>query len=570
MQGRQICALPAALQRQVDHAIEEWRRAGTVERLWARDAALWTGGAEARWLGWLDIAGKAHGAALQRFADEIDEDGFAHILLLGMGGSSLGPAVIAATLGAGHGRRPLTVLDATDPAQIRAAERLGDPGCTLHIVSSKSGTTLETDMLMRHFFARAERALGERKAGAQFIAITDPGSSLEDEARRRFFRRVFLGVPSIGGRYSVLSDFGLVPAAAMGLDAARLAEGGDAMARACALPADNPGVTLGLVLGLAAQAGRDKATILASPGLVAFGAWLEQLLAESTGKNGRGIVQVDGEPWGAPEAYGQDRLFVALRLATDPDDGLDARLDALARAGHPVVRIEIADPYAIGGEFFRWEIATAVAGSVLGIDPFDQPDVEASKAKTRDLIAAFERAGSLPEERPLLEERGLALFADPRNEAALPKEAGERSLVAWLGAHFARLCAGDYCAFLAFIERSPDHVAALRDIRAMVRDATRAATCVGFGPGFLHSTGQVHKGGPNSGVFLQITANAGPDLPVPGHACGFGVVTAAQARGDFAVLAERGRRALRVHLGADVAAGLATLGYAIRQSLAKA
>jgi transaldolase / glucose-6-phosphate isomerase len=565
MPGRLDVALPAPLRRHCDDALEAWRRDGKTALLWARDAGLWTGGGEASWLGWLDVAAPQDERveALRRFASEVDDAGFARILLLGMGGSSLGPAVLQATLGAGQGRRPLEILDSTDPAQIAALERRSDPARTLHIVSSKSGTTLETDILMRHFLARAEAALGAGNAGAQFVAITDPASALEAEAKRRRFRRVFLGRPSIGGRFSVLSEFGLAPAAAMGLDVARLLAGAAAMARACRANVDNPGVTLGVVLGVAAMAGRDKATILASPGLAGFGAWLEQLLAESTGKRGRGIVPVDDEPAGATEAYGQDRLFVALGVAGEPDDGQAQRLEALARAGHPVIRIDLDDDDAIGGEFFRWEIATAVAGSIIGIDPFDQPDVEASKAKTRDLIAASGRAG----DSALFEDRGIALYADARNAGALAAAARGRSLVAWLGAHFARLGAGDYCALLAFIERSAAHAAALRDIRRTVRDATRAATCVGFGPGFLHSTGQGHKGGPNSGVFLQITCDRARDLPVPGRAYGFGAVIAAQAAGDLAVLAERGRRCLRVHLGHDVAAGLATLRDAVRESL---
>jgi transaldolase / glucose-6-phosphate isomerase len=569
----QQIAVPGALRQQADRLLEDWRATGKVRRLWARDASLWTGGGEARWLGWLGIVAKQkeRAAELERFGAEIARQGFAHILLLGMGGSSLGPEVIAETFGRQPDHPELLVLDSTDPAQIRSFERRVDPARTLYIVSSKSGTTLEPNILLRHFFARAESALGKGKAGAHFIAITDPGSKLEADARERGFRGIFLGEPSIGGRYSVLSDFGLVPAAAMGLDVARLLAATEIMVRSCdasAPPADNPAVALGIVLGAGAKAGRDKLTILASPGLADFGAWLEQLVAESTGKRGLGIVPVDGEPLGPPEIYGEDRLFVDLRLAAEEDGAHRERLRALERAGHPVLRIEVADTYAIGQEFFRWEIATAVAGAVIGIDPFDQPDVEASKIKTRALTDAYENSGKLPPERPLLEEHGIALFADARNAAALKGAAREASLVAWLRAHFARIGAGDYCAFLAYAERNAQHIAALRALRVLVREKTRAATCVGFGPRFLHSTGQAYKGGPNSGVFLQITSEPAEDLPVPGQKFTFGVVEAAQARGDFEVLAERGRRALRVHLGADVERGLARLTEAIRQSLA--
>jgi transaldolase / glucose-6-phosphate isomerase len=568
----QHVSLPGALPRDVSAMLETWRGAGNVRRLWARDAKLWTGGEEARWLGWLDIAAaeRARVSALEQFAAEVKGAGFTHILLLGMGGSSLGPEVIAETFGRQANAPELMVLDSTDPAQIRSFEKRADPAKTLYIVSSKSGTTLEPNILMQYFFARAEAALGAGEAGRHFAAITDPGSKLEEEAKRRRFRHIFYGVPGIGGRYSVLSQFGLAPAAAMGLDVAKLLDATELMVRSCgasAPPADNPGVTLGIILGLAAKAGRDKATIIASPALADFGAWLEQLLAESTGKHGRGIIPVDGEPLGPPECYGNDRVFIDLRLAAERDQATMRRLEALERAGHPVLRFVVADVYAIGQEFFRWEIAAAVAGAVIGIDPFDQPDVEASKLKTRELTAAFERTGKLPDERPLFAADGVKLFADPRNAKELAGAVRGKTLADWLGVHLARLGAGDYCAFLAYIERNERHIAALTAMRALVRDKKRVATCVGFGPRFLHSTGQAYKGGPDSGVFLQITCEDAEDLAVPGQKYGFGIVKAAQAQGDLEVLAERDRRALRIHLGADVGAGLATLEEALRRVL---
>ena len=436
LEGRldiQQLAVPSALRQQTDRLLEDWRAQAKVRRLWAGDASLWTGGSEADWLGWLGIVAQqtARIAELERFGAEIAGQGWTHILLLGMGGSSLGPEVIAKTFGHQPGHPELLVLDSTDPAQIRSFERRTDPARTLYVVSSKSGTTLEPNILMQYFFARAEAALGKGKAGAHFIAITDPGSKLQAEAKKRGFRHIFFGAPSIGGRYSVLSDFGLVPAAAMGLDVARLLAATEIMVRSCdasAPPADNPAVSLGIALGAAAKAGRDKLTILTSPGLADFGAWLEQLVAESTGKRGLGIVPVDDEPLGPPEIYGQDRLFVDLRLAAEEDRGHRERLKALERAGHPVVRIEVADPYAIGQEFFRWEMATAIAGAIIGIDPFDQPDVEASKIKTRALTDAYEKSGKLPPERPFLEDRGIALFADERNAAALKGAAREATL----------------------------------------------------------------------------------------------------------------------------------------------
>jgi transaldolase / glucose-6-phosphate isomerase len=312
------------------------------------------------------------------------------------------------------------------------------------------------------------------------------------------------------------------------------------------------------------NSGKDKVTIVASPGIADFGAWLEQLLAESTGKHGKGLIPVDAEPLGAPEVYGDDRVFVYLRLANEADAAQDAGVATLERAGHPVARVTISDRYQIGQEFFRWEFATAVAGSIIGIDPFDQPDVEASKEKTRELTAAYERTGRLPPEEPLLEDAGLTLFADPKNSRTFKTS---KTVAACLAAHFATIRPGDYCALLAYIERNAQHRDALRDIRVMIRDRKRVATCVGFGPRFLHSTGQVYKGGPNTGVFVQITCDDPVDLQVPEQKYTFGVVKAAQARGDFAVLAERDRRALRVHLGPDVAAGLATLKKAVQQAL---
>ncbi len=460
------------------------------------------------------------------------------------------------------------MLDSTDPAQIRTIESKIDPARTLFIVSSKSGSTLEPNILKQYFFECAKRAVGADEAGSRFIAITDPGSKLQTIAEHDRFRHIAFGLPSIGGRYSVLSDFGLVPAAVMGLDIGRLLGAAQEMVRSCGAdvpPADNPGVVLGTVLGVLGKTGSDKVTIVASPGIADFGAWLEQLLAESTGKQGKGLIPVDAEPLGPPDVYGKDRLFVYLRLSGEADVKQDEAVAALERAGHPVVHIGVTDRYHIGQEFFRWELATAVAGAILAINPFDQPDVEASKDKTRELTAAYEKSGALPAETVLLEEAGLTLFADDRNRKAFGK-AG--TLVEYLGAHFGHIREGDYCALLAYVERNKLHRDALQEIRVLIRDRKRVATCLGFGPRFLHSTGQAYKGGPNTGVFLQITCDDSADLQVPGQKYTFGVVKAAEARGDFEVLAERDRRMLRVHLGVHVAAGLTTLMDAVRQALA--
>ena len=569
MLNPQTWTLPAAIDAAVRATLREWAEQGKVRRLWARDAALWTGADEGAWLGWLDIVEDqlARVDELRRVALDVRPADFSHVLLLGMGGSSLCPEVLGMTFGRRPGWPELLVLDSTDPAQVRAAEARVDLRRTLFVVSSKSGTTLEPNIFKQYFLERARRAVGADQAGGRFVAITDPGSKLEQVARSDGFRHVFFGLPSIGGRYSALSDFGMVPAALIGLDVARLLSEARAMARACRTEGsieDNPGAALGVVLGVLAGQGRDKVTLVASPGIHDLGAWLEQLLAESTGKAGKALIPVDREPLGPPDAYGRDRLFVYLRLESAPDAAQDLAVARLERAGSAVVRIAVPDPHHVAAEFFRWEFATAVAGAVLGINPFDQPDVEASKVATRRLTDEFERTGRLPAETPLAETDGVRLFADPRNSREL---AGARTLPGVLRAHLGRLRPGDYAALLAFVEMTAEHESLLQAIRTRIRDRYRVATCVGFGPRYLHSTGQAYKGGPDTGVFLQVTCEDVADVPVPGQRYTFGVVKAAQARGDLEVLAERGRRALRVHLGPDVAGGLATLGRAIEQAI---
>jgi transaldolase/glucose-6-phosphate isomerase len=459
------------------------------------------------------------------------------------------------------------MLDSTDPAQIRTARAGVDLARTLFIVSSKSGGTLEPNIFLDYFHAAVAATRGAEAAGDQFVAVTDAGSSLEARAKDLKFWRVFHGIPSIGGRYSVLSKFGLAPAAAIGIDVERLLATTRPMRRSCgadAPPAENPGVQLGVLLGVAASRfGRDKVTIIASPGIADVGAWLEQLLAESTGKQGRGLIPLAGEPLATPDHYGCDRVFAYLELEGRADLAQNEAVAALKRAGHPVVHIRVKDIWSLGQVFFHWEIAVAVAGAIIGIDPFDQPDVEASKIKTRALTDAYEVSHTAPTEEPTFRENGVALYADPRNAGELGLH---NTLVGYLKSHFARVGAGDYVALLAYIERNDAHANALTGMRAEIRDATRAATCLGFGPRFQHSTGQAYKGGPNSGVFLQITCDDPADLDVPGHAYSFGVVKAAQARGDLEVLVERGRRALRIHLK-DVDAGLKHLSGAMHEAL---
>jgi transaldolase / glucose-6-phosphate isomerase len=571
--SRQTYKLPDALAGAVKTNIDDWRAAGKVRRLWQRDASLWTGTDEANWLGWLGITEDqiAHSQKLRQLAEEVKSEGFTDILLLGMGGSSLCPEVLRMTFGKIAGFPELHVLDSTDPAQIQAIQSRVNLAKTLFVVSSKSGTTLEPNIFKQYFFEQVRQVVGAETAGTRFIAITDPGSKMQQVAETDRFRHIFYGLPSIGGRYSALSNFGLVPAALMGLDVTKFLDRTEEMVEACAscVPVDeNPGVVLGIILGTAAKNGRDKVTLITSRGIFDLSAWLEQLLAESTGKQGKGTIPVDREELASPEVYGNDRVFAYVRMDSDADAAQDAKVKALEQAGQPVVRITVADTYDLGQEFFRWEIATAVAGSIIGINAFNQPDVEASKIATRNLTTEYEKSGSLPAEKPVLEDGGIKLFTDGKNAEALAKAAGnDKSLDGYLRAHLNRLGAGDYFALLAYLQMNSEHETRLRELRLALRAKKHVATCLEFGPRFLHSTGQAYKGGPNSGVILQLTCDDAVDLPVPGQKYTFGVVKAAQARGDFQVLAERGRRALRIHLGKDLQSGLAKLAAAFRSAL---
>jgi len=562
--------LPGRLAGEVAWSLEDWKKNNKVARLWQKDASLWSGTDESNWLGWLTITEEqiAHIDVLKQVAEDVKKARFKDALLLGMGGSSLCPEVLSMTFGKMKGFPELHVLDSTDPAQIKAIEAKVDLQRTLCIVSSKSGSTLEPNIYKQYFFERVKAKVGEKEAGNHFSAITDPGSKMQQVAEADKFRRIFLGVPSIGGRYSAISNFGMVPAAVMGLDVEKFLKNTEEMVTACGASsaADfNPGVILGTILGVAANHGRDKITIVTSPGIFDLGAWLEQLIAESTGKIGKGIIPVDRERLARPASYGNDRVFAYVRLASKPNKAQDAAVAALEKAGHPVVRITLPNTYNLGQEFFRWEIATAVAGSIIGINAFNQPDVEASKIETKKLTSQYETTGSLPAESPFFEEKGIKLFADEKNTAALK---GGAKLADVLKAHLSRIGAGDYFAVLGYITMNPANEKTLQTIRHAVRDKKKVATVLGFGPRFLHSTGQAYKGGPNSGVFLQITGDDAKDLPVPGQKYTFGIVKAAQARGDFAVLAERGRRALRVHLGKNLKTGLAMLTRAVQKAIA--
>jgi glucose-6-phosphate isomerase len=571
----QSAKLPAELAAEVAAVIADWTAGDKVRRLWAHDASLWTNTDEAKWLGWLDIVAQqiAYAEKFRSLAAEVRAGKFSHALLLGMGGSSLCPEVMAFTFGRTAGFPEMYVLDSTDPTQVAATEKKVDLARTLFIVSSKSGTTLEPNIFQQYFYGRVKEVLGAKEAARRFIAITDPGSQLEQVAKTEGFRQIAHGVASIGGRYSALSNFGMVPAAVQGIDVPKFLMRAAEMVKVCSAAAENnPGVQLGAILGAAGKRGIDKVTIIASPAIFDLGAWLEQLLAESTGKQGKGLIPVDREKLGPPAEYGKDRLFAYMRFSPAPDAAQEAAAAALESAGNPVVRIEVSDIYNLGQEFFRWEIATAVAGSILGINAFNQPDVEASKIETKKLTSEYEKTGTLPAEKSFYEggaaEAGIQLFADQRNAGELARAiSGTASLAGYLRAHLSRVNAGDYFALLGYLQMNAEHEAQMQEIREAVHAAKRVATCLGFGPRFLHSTGQAYKGGPNSGVFLQITCRDAADVAIPDQKFTFGIVKAAQARGDFAVLAERGRRALRVHLGADVAAGLAALLSAVREAL---
>ncbi len=536
-------SLPQAIEDQFRVVAEEWQADGRMARIWQKDASVWTGSDEDKWLGWLDIVERELGD-LQKYKDlreDIVEAGFTSILLMGMGGSSLCPEVLAMTFGV----KNFHILDSTVPAQVKTVEDKLDLAKTLFIVASKSGSTLEPNCFKKYFFDRVSQITDE--PGKQFVAITDPGSKMEQVARADRFRHIVFGEPSVGGRFSALSPFGMTAAAAMGLDVETLLNGAKSMGNLCRneTVVDNPAALLGLILGICHRNGRDKLTIIASPSIYDLGAWIEQLVAESTGKNGVSIIPVDREPLQPAVSYGDDRVFVFVKITGEADC---SELAALYAAGHPVICIELKAIYDIGAEFFRWEFATAVAGAVMGINPFDQPDVESAKIEARKITDEYEQTGSLPIETPFFEAGGVQLYSSQPYGSQLLSMVDEPKLNELLSAHFANIEDGDYFAILGYIEMKAENEAYLQSIRERVLESRLCATCVGFGPRFLHSTGQAYKGGANNGVFLQITSDDEIDLPVPGQKYSFGVVKAAQARGDFQVLLDRDRRALRVHL----------------------
>ncbi len=545
MLNSQTYLLPEEFQTAVDAQLAAWQTDNKTSRLWSKDATVWTNSDEAKWLGWHEVIG-VELADLQKYRDFAEDvKSFDDIVLLGMGGSSLGPEVFAITFGA----KNFHVLDSTVPAQIKTLESKLDLAKTLFIVASKSGSTLEPNCFKQYFYERVAKTVGRENAGKHFVAITDPNSKMQMVAERDNFRKIFFGNPEIGGRFSVLSVFGMIPAAAMQIDAEDFLNRANEMVHASKSPVsnENPAVILGTILGIGHKLGRDKLTIFTSDDLSDVGAWLEQLIAESTGKNDVSIIPVDREL--IQDEYGDDRVFVYLKTKDAPENYVIEELEA---DGQPVVRIELADAMNLGQEFFRWEFATAVAGSIMEINPFNQPDVEAAKIEAKDLTNAYEETGSLPAETPFFEEGGIKLFTDERNVAELDEIIEKKSLVNYLDAHFSRIEENDYFALLGYIEMNTENENLLQELRHSILSNYNVATCLGFGPRFLHSTGQGYKGGANNGVFLQITCDDAIDFAVPEQKFTFGIVKAAQARGDFQVLLDRKRRALRIHIGENV------------------
>jgi transaldolase/glucose-6-phosphate isomerase len=563
-----------------DAAVERARSEEWATRLFDRDVTLWSadprvGAAIADRLGWLDapVEFADRIAALEGFGDAIVDEGYTTVVVAGMGGSSLAPDVLHRTFGSQDGYPALRILDSTDPAYVATVLDDLDPLRTLVIVASKSGTTTEPNAFLAAAWGRAHAALDAvrhhsyESPGAFIAAITDPGRSVEGLAHHDEFREVFLNPPDIGGRYSALTYVGLVPASVIGLDLDALLASANAMLGACREPdpTANPGVSLGLAIGTLASAGRDKLTFLTDEPIASFGAWVEQLIAESTGKRGVGIVPVDLEPLGAPGDYGPDRAFVRIALAGTNDRVRDDLATALEAAGHPVIRIEIGDPIDIGAEFVRWEVATAIAGAVLGIDPFDQPNVEEAKQLTRDVLARHERGedeGARPP-TPIATGNGLALYGD----AALRLTTGDGGVTAELVRHLARRRPTAYLCLQAFVAPTEARDVALARIRTLLRDRTGRATTAGYGPRFLHSTGQLHKGGAPIGWFIQLTADHPADREIPGWPYTFGQLIDAQASGDFAAIESHDLPIVRVHLGADPDAGLAALERALAAAL---
>ena len=524
-------------QKNITAALTQLARDNVIARIWDKDHTVWKDDPTeiTDRLGWLTISRDMteRVSDLRAFAEEVRNDGIRDVVLLGMGGSSLGPEVLRQCIGSAQGFPALTVLDSTVPARVGTVTRSIDPARTLFIVSSKSGGTIEPNSFYKHFRHIVESAVGAERAGRQFIAITDAGTSLAALGEADGFRRVFENPPDLGGRYSVGSLFGLVPAALCGMDCGKLLDRISDMAARCeAGPGvrNNPGGWLGAALGALALRGRDKLTLTASPEIASFGLWVEQLIAESTGKDGKGIVPVVNEPLLEPDAYSDDRFFVHVRLSGSDNAAADVALERLRDVGHPVVTLEMDDVYDVGAEFFRWEMATAVAGRLLAIHPFDQPNVQQAKDVTNRVLETYVNEGALPD-------------AENGSLTGLLAQAAE----------------GDYLSIMAYVEETDGVTNAVNMLRQYAMRRHHVATTLGYGPRFLHSTGQLHKGGPNTGLFLQMAADVRSDIPIPGERFGFGTLAAAQAIGDYEALKQAGRRVVRLNLGNDAEAAVLRL-----------
>ncbi len=522
----------------VEATLANLKQRDIVGRIWRKDHTVWKPdpGEITDRLGWLTITDLMRGqvATLQSFANEVRETGFRHVVLVGMGGSSLGPEVLRQTFGSEAGYPELIVLDSTVPARVKTIAETINPARTLFLVSSKSGTTVEPNTLFQYFRSLVASALGEEEPGYNFVAITDSGTPLVKLATEQKFRRSFINPPDIGGRYSVLSFFGLVPAALMGIDVPKILDRAERMRKKCTEAksiSENPGAKLGAVMGTLASSGLDKLTLFTSPSIGSFGLWVEQLVAESTGKDGKGIVPVTGEPFVEPVRYGDDRLFVCLRVSQDDNSVIDAVIDKLRASGQPLVVLGMEDKHELGAEFFRWEFATAVAGAILGIHPFDQPNVQAAKQATEAMLQEYIRTEELPQ-----------TYVTASLAELLPKA---RS--------------GDYLAVLAYVQQTPAMDGVMTEFRRTIGEKHTMATTLGYGPRYLHSTGQLHKGGPNTGLFLLITADHEGDVPIPGRPYSFGVLADAQALGDLRALQSLGRRVTRVHASRDDADAISRL-----------
>lgn len=550
----------------VEEVLHRASRENWVGRVWQKDATLWKKDAPhqriiTNSLGWLTVMDtvKESLPLLESIAGDVKKAGFTHALLLGMGGSSLAPEVLRLTFGKKAGYPDLAILDSTEPASVMERAKRSKPEKTLYIVASKSGSTTEPNAFLAYFYDQVKKKKGD-KAGENFIAITDPGTSMEKVAREKKFRHIVLNPPDIGGRYAALSFFGMLPAAIMGIDVKALLAPAIQMANACSAqipPEKNPGVLLGAALGSLAKAGRDKVTFFLSKEINSFATWVEQLIAESTGKEGIGILPVESEGAQPLQAYGNDRVFVSMRLKTERDVSVSKLFAGLKKAGHPVIEITLDDKYDLGAEFFRWEFATAVAGAVLGINPFDQPNVQEAKDLTRQFLEEYKSKGRLAEEAPALEAKEARVYSS--NGAGRAK-----SLEEALQIHLSQIKPGDYVALLAYLERNPKNEALLNAIRGTILKTKKVATTVGFGPRFLHSTGQLHKGGPKKGVFIQITANDKEDVPIPGEPYTYSVLKSAQALGDLKALKNKHQRVIRIHL-TDAEKGLLKLKETVQQ-----